>query len=496
MLKLYENGEPKHPLVLDPEAWFIEHPYNGKDTLKLDVPSANEASKEIYEEARITDGKNRYTVKKIDDHDGYEHVECSIDLDDWREKMWKSFRTTDSTLQQVFDQIKPIGWTLSGGEEVTKRTTIEASEGKGLENVTAETILEKAAEAYEVVFNCNAISKTVYVIVPEKYVSSGEFLSTELNLRSVGFVGNTTGIVTRLYPYGKRDKDGNPVTIASVNGGKEYIDNHQYTDRVIASAWSDERYTNPQSLLDAAKKKLDELSFPVRSYECDVRNTGETMYLYQVVTLIDRVRKKRVEHRVVTYKEYPEKPTLDVVTLSAVPPKIELSMRAIQTEVQEKIAGQQQTSVEAVLDAMDTITGKHGGHVKIDLENGNPERIRLIHGTGDETVLEQSGVHRNGVPYLTGHMFCESIDINPETGSGTIQLPEYMKGQEITARLQLEKVVAADAVSVLQSVEKGWTFDKEKAMLTLTVKCKMLNIQTHELVAPKEVRVFVDVIGR
>ena len=92
-----------------------------------------------------------------------------------------------------------------------------------------------------------------------------------------------------------------------MNGGKEYIDNHQYTDRVIASAWSDERYTNPQSLLDAAKKKLDELSFPVRSYECDVRNTGETMYLYQVVTLIDRVRKKRVEHRVVTYKEYPGK---------------------------------------------------------------------------------------------------------------------------------------------------------------------------------------------
>ena len=195
------------------EAWFIEHPYDG-NVPKLDVPSVNEASKEIYEEARITDGKNRYTVKKIDDHDGYEHVECAIDLDDWREKLWKSFRTTDSTLQQVFDQIKPPGWTLSGGEEVTKRTTIEASEGKGLENVTAETILEKAAEAYEVVFNYNAISKTVYVIVPERYVSSGEFLSTELNLRAVGFVGDTTGIVTRLYPYGKRDKDGNPVTVA------------------------------------------------------------------------------------------------------------------------------------------------------------------------------------------------------------------------------------------------------------------------------------------
>ena len=93
-------------------------------------------------------------------------------------------------------------------------------------------------------------------------------------------------------------------------------------------------------------------------------------------------------------------------------------------------------------------------------------------------------------------MFCESIDINPETGLGTIQLPQSMKGQEITARLQLEKVVAADTVSVLQSVEKGWSFDKEKAMLTLTVKCKMLNIQTRDLVAPKEVRVSVDVIGR
>ena len=204
------------------------------------------------------------------------NVECALDLDDWRASFWRSFRTTNNTLQQVFDKIKPSGWVLTGAEGITQRATIEASEGKGLENVTAESVLSKAAEVYEVVFNFNVPGKAVRVIDPAKYVPSGDYVTDELNLKSVGFVGNSSDFATRLYAYGKKDSDGNPVTISSVNGGKEYIDNHQYSDRIISVGWSDERYTVPANLLSAAKKKLDELSYPVRSYECDVRNFDET----------------------------------------------------------------------------------------------------------------------------------------------------------------------------------------------------------------------------
>ena len=494
MLKIYEDGVPEHPLIVKKEAWHIEHSYDGNDILKFEIPSKHRACRHIEEEVRITDGKNRYVVKKIDDHGGYVNVECPLDMDDWRGRMWKTFRTTNSTLQQVFDKIKPKGWSLSGGEAFTMRATIEASDGKGLENVTAETVLSKASDVYGVVFNYDTIRKIVYAIDPKKYTPSGEFLTTELNLRSIGFVGNTTEIVTRLYPYGKKDSNGNPVTISSVNGGVEYIDNNQYTDRVISAAWSDERYTNPQNLLKAAKKKLDELSYPVRSYECDVKNIDETMYMYKVITLIDRARNKRVEHRVVKYEEYPEKHYLDVVTLSAVPPKIELSMRSMQTEMKERIAEQQKVSEDIMLDVLNAITGKNGGNIKIDMVDGNPDSIRVIHGEKDETVLSRAGVKRNGVPYLYAFVHGE-LEIG-ETGKGVVELPEEFFGKEISSIFSLQTVIGKSEKEVLQSINIAWVYHSETREIEVESNCKLLDISTAELSVPKQVIISYFIIGR
>ena len=92
---------------------------------------------------------------------------------------------------------------------------------------------------------------------------------------------------------------------------------------MISIGWSDERYTIKENLLAAAKEKLAELAYPVRSYECDVVNLNEDMWLYKVVTLIDRRRKTRVNHQVVEYKEYPLRHANDVITLSSTAPKIE-----------------------------------------------------------------------------------------------------------------------------------------------------------------------------
>lgn len=476
MLKIYENGVPAYPLNVRAPDWYIEHAYNGADILKFEISDTHEAYSHLAEEVRVTDGINRYAVKKIDEHSGYVNVECALDLDDWRSGFWHSFRTTNSTLQQVFDKIKPSGWKLSGAGAVTKRATIEASEGKGMENVTAENILSKAAEVYEVVFNFDVPGKTVNVIEPQKYISSGDYLTDELNLKSVGFVGNTSEFATRLYAYGKKDKDGNPVTISSVNGGKAYIDNRQYSDRIISAGWSDERYTVPSSLLAAAKRKLDELSYPVRSYECDVRNLDENMYMYKVVTLIDRRRKTRVEHRVVSFREYPQAHQKDVITLSAVPPKIEMSMKSIRAEINEKTATAQQVSTDAVLDAMNIITGQNGGHVKIDMVDGNPERIRIQHNDGSETVLDEDGVSRDGIPYSQELTITGVVDIDIETGKGVVQLASEFSGREIDVFLGVQAVEADGETDVLQSIQNSWAYDETANTVTVTSDCRMLDI--------------------
>lgn len=494
MLKIYENGVPEHPLMVRAPDWYIEHCYDGEDVLKFMIQDSHEAYKYIVEEVRITDGLNRYAVKKIDEHGGYVNVECALDLDDWREKFWKSFRTTNSTLKQVLDQIKPLSWSIIDAAGITKKATIEASEGKGLENVTAKDILSRAAEVYEAVFNFDVINKAIIVIDPEKYTPSGDYLTDELNLKSIGFVGNSSDLVTRLYAYGKKNSNGTPVTISSVNGGKEYIDNNQYSNRIISVGWSDERYTVPANLLSAAKKKLDTLSYPVRSYECDVRNMDENMYMYKVVTLVDRKRKTRVDHRVITYKEFPEAHYYDVITLSAVMPKIESSLKSIRAEVEEKVATVQQVSADAALEALNVLTGENGGHVKIVLENGCPEAIQVTHSDGSITTANKEGMSRDDNPYL--YLIKQGqVAVGQSTWQASVSLPDSFSDKEISVLIGVMSVEPANPTDVVHKIKSSWSFDQESRVVTIIADCDMLS-EEKELVDPLSVELSYFITGR
>ena len=152
------------------------------------------------------------------------------------------------------------------------------------------------------------------------------------------YKGSTTSLVTRLYPYGKDN-----LSIASLNNGKNYIENHSYTDKVISAIWRDERYTNKQTLLDDANAKLAVLAVPEQSYTAKVIDLAKTLPdtygdvlafdLYDVVTLIDRKRKTRINYRIVEIKEYPADATLNTVTLSTVPAKITGKLQTLQNKV-------------------------------------------------------------------------------------------------------------------------------------------------------------------
>lgn len=493
MLKIFIDSDV-YPIWLNGKDWYIEHAYDGYDNLCFELSDTHEMYQYISEEARIFDGHNRYSVKQIDDHGGYMSVTCALDLDDWREHFWKSYRKTDSTLKQVFDEIKPPGWVLEGAENINKRATIEASEGQGIENTTAEAILSRASEVYDVVFNFDIINKKVKVINPSEYTPSGDYLTDELNLKSLGYTGNTKEFATRLYAYGKKDNSGNPVTITSVNGGKEYIDNNQYSDRVISVGWSDERYTSPQSLLDAAKEKLDSLSYPVRSYECDVRNLDENMYMYKVVTLIDRKRNTRTEHRVISYKEYPEAHYYDEVTLSAVPPKIEGTVKSISAEIDKKMAASAQVASDAALAAMQVIIGAKGGHVKIVLEEGLPEAIEVTHTDGTKTLADKNGLSRNSCEYL--YLIQQgTIVVNPGEAA-ELQLPDSWIGHDAEINIGVRAVEPQNDTDVLHSISIDQSWDKSTARAKITVACNMISIESKGLADPKTVEIGYCIIGR
>lgn len=378
MLTIYSPDQSSAtPLSIPDDKWYVVHKYDGKDTLSFDISPDHECYPLIGEEIRVGTDKNRYIIKDIDEHGGVAQIDCEIDIDDWRGKVWKEFRSTDSLLSQVLNQICPEGWSISGASISSKRATVEASEGKPMEAVTPEEILYKAIDVYNVTVSFDVINRILYVIDPSTYTPSGEYFMKDLNLRSIGYNGSSSGFATRIYAWGKDD-----MTFASINNGKNYVENNSYSSRVVAIGWKDERYTVAANLLEAAKKKLESAAFPSRSYECDVANLSGDIWLHKVVTLIDSQRNTRVNHQVAEYKEYPKRRDLDVATLSTTPPKIESSIKKVYDDLKTTSEQNKSEMMLAIDQATKLMTGASGGHVVIRFINDIPEEI-LIMDTAD-----------------------------------------------------------------------------------------------------------------
>lgn len=330
MLSIISKDDPDNivPMMLDDDAWYVIHAYNGSDTLQFTIDERSEYRKLFEEESKVITtglrgGDNRFVIKNIDSHSGTVVVDCSLDLYDWQRTIYDTYRQLNYTLENVLQDITPSGWTYSGQQQFGQSATVESARSEPFKAATPLDILSGCQEIFGCVFNFDVVNCHLTIIDPESYEPSGDFLSDEVNLKSVGFVGNTDSYATRLYAYGKRDDNGeNPVTFEDINNGKPYVDNNEFSDDIICVGWSDERYTDAEHLLEAATVKLASIAVPERSYECEVSQLNRNIWLYMVLTLISVPDGTRVDHQIVEWREYP-RPDLDVVTLSATQPSIE-----------------------------------------------------------------------------------------------------------------------------------------------------------------------------
>lgn len=405
ILKIYDaiDGTILHPLLLPKGSWYITHAWGGLDRLTFDIPPNHAMYPHIAEEIRVTDGNNRYIIKNIDECATVSTIECELDMDDWRQRLYLEFRTTDQYLSELLDQIKPDGWSIINAGIVTKRATVEASEGKPIENATPYDLLGRIADVYGVVFYYDVPARRLTVIDPTKFTSSGKYIMEDLNLKSVKFVGCTKGFATRLYARGK---DG--LTFADVNDGKDYIEDHSYSNRVISVGWKDERYTIPENLLAAAKKRLSSLAYPARSYECTVNDLAKinpdydflSFALYHIVTLVDKRRKNRINHQIVEYKDYPDAPEKNTVTLSNTAPRIQSTIQKIQVEMDDPNSGFNQ-EIQGWIDKMAaTISGYDGGNMRVTFNAlGKPNGIQIMDTDNTNTAQSILWFNLKGILY-------------------------------------------------------------------------------------------------
>lgn len=402
--------------------YFVRKAYNGLENyLEFEMSVNDPLFSDCVENAEIIDSSNKYLIIKIDGNNGKSvRVSASLDLRDWRNTTLENFDNTSQTLLGTINSVLPDGWSFVNTANSTKFRTVRVQYGVPID------VLIKCASLYNVVFQIDNINKVVEAIDPTTNELSAAFVTEELNLRSLQYYGDSSNLITRLEARGK---DG--MTFASINDGKSYIENHSFTDDVIYGWWVDERYTDPQSLLENARLKLDALATPQRSYECDVVDlksiyekslfiplgddglitydghvfyvrgnalsdySNQDLSLYQVVALKDIRRNRSVAYQVVDVKTYPHYPTKNVITLSNAVPSLNSSIDGLETEI-ELVA---ETVTEKIGDIEDSmITEENVGEIVEDLMGDavNNATEWLTQGTDGNVFIRRN---ENGDPY-------------------------------------------------------------------------------------------------
>ena len=204
--------------------------------------------------------------------------------------------------------------------------------GWGYENVSADDagtrnimesgtnsmeLLERVAEVFWVEISFSAKKKKIYL---HNRIGGGQtrFLKG-FNLQSLEEKTDTHGFYTRIYPIGK---DG--LTVGSVNAGKDYLDNTQYSREVRAFVWEDTNYTDAYKLKEAAQKKLDGLSVPKTTYTAQVLDMANIQdgygdYAFSLgdeAWLTDPDIGVDARERIVRITRYPDAPHKNTVELS------------------------------------------------------------------------------------------------------------------------------------------------------------------------------------
>lgn len=352
MLTLLDNKE-----VLRCDNYYVRELANGLDELIFSISVWDPVYPYLVEEAQIQDsGGQTYNIKQIDGGADMAKVICQLDLDAWNASLNLAYGNGITTVYNTVNAKKPAGWTVIDQSDNTLRRTING-------NLTAYEICKQCEEVYGVWFRWDNKLKTCTIHSKIMPVPVGAFATRDLNLKQINYKGKSNDIKTRLYAFGQDD-----MTFASINGGKAYVDNFTYTDKILPMYWKDERYTVKENLLADAIAKLAEVAVPKRSYECavvDLQAVDPEKYgfldfsLYTTATLIDDIKNFAVNYQVVERHIYPHHPEQNVVIFDTSPEKITNIVDNTKDLLETRVtADQMQTEVDRATGVLQS--GKSG----------------------------------------------------------------------------------------------------------------------------------------
>ena len=456
MLTVFD-GANGYPVANDD--YYIRQLASGLDEIVFNVSIRDPIYKYIVEEAKVRDrDQNFYLIKQIDAGDDSAKVVAQIDIDDFKRAMFEKYTNDSATVYNTVLGVLPTGWSCIDYSGVIIRRTIPTSDTTTDYNVTAWEVLQACCNTYKVRFRFDNVNKIVTIVNPASYENMGAFATRDLNLKALNYKGKSNDFITRLYAEGA---DG--LTFADINGGKNYIDNNTYSDKIISTYWKDERYTDAQSLLDDATAKLAEMAQPTRSYDCDVLDLASTnpdMYgfedfaLFNVITLIDDAQERRLNYQIVEKWIYPYYPVNNKVVLSSETPKIQTQVATLIDAINSPVSAFQQIMQSAIANSTALITGNKGGYVVLHDSNGDgvPDEILIMDTPDIETATKVWRWNENGLGYSnTGYNGTFGLAM---TIDGAI-VADYITAGTLNGAIVRAGTIDANALSVSAQEDIG-----------------------------------------
>lgn len=315
--------------------YYVEMDEDGNQTMQFEIP-LDDMYYHLCLETVIEDEYGRWVIKKVKQLTQTAVITCEPDMDDWYAiyhlKPTENEHLQTKTIGDALNYIKPKGWMIVNADVCKLKRTLD------LEKCTSYDLLMRAKTLYDVQYDIDTLHRTVTIVDPNEKTDLGVYVTPELNQKSISYKGDSSSFVTRLYCYGADD-----LTFADINNGKPYVENTAYNGKVICSSWTDQRYTNMESLLEDGKKKLAEMSLPTGSYTIDVVDLQEVDSRYKnlemrlrssVHCIINPEMNIDVIHRIVKKRIYPDNPSANKITLSNQPRTLEKMWNALKENVQ------------------------------------------------------------------------------------------------------------------------------------------------------------------
>lgn len=448
LLELYDRNHKKLANLTGIKSPHIQRTLEyGDETLDFSYPTSGPWLAQLLAECYIRTDRQEYIVKAVEKSSAsaWRKVSCALNIEELEGAPFEGFETVEQTVQAAAEfALEGTGWTVEAGTDITKKRTIRKED-----DTTAWEVVKQIVTTYRLELEIDAVNKRLKFHT-RRGRDRGAYFIERLNLRSLGVKTSSYGFYTRLIPIGK---DG----LHLWRDGQNYIENHQYSDKVITSIWRDERYTVTAALLEDAQARLDEASTPARAYTAELVDLAAQSDKYNAlaydlgdaVLLVSEKTDEREKQRIVKLDEYPDDPLAN---------KAELS------NVKQTFAQLQKTEAEmATADAVAIATKRTKKVLKDDYLTKNETEVK-ISALAESIELEVSKT------YMTVANGQAAIDKALEAGK------QYTDGKltEYSTTEETKSLISQSAEQITLEVSKTYatTASVEKSLDTLQAAAK------------------------